>query len=154
MTFATIFFSWHKSLLICKSASFFISRESFTITSQNIIVVPFLPLYFCKINLFFLVATELKCIQCRQKRWLLFSTNYEKNNLQYCDSINIIITEARYIVELMDLKNETWCHLFIFISHTILSSCPPCIDYSVFLSSFFSHFSYIIVLENFKHQDI
>lgn len=23
---------------------------------------------------------QLKCIQCRQKQWLLFSTNYEKNN--------------------------------------------------------------------------
>ena len=35
-------------------------------------------------------------------------------------SINIIITEAGYIVGLMDLKNETQCHLFI--SHANLSS--------------------------------
>ena len=70
-------------------------------------------------------------------------------------SINIIITEAGYIVELMDLKNETQCHLFIFISHANLSSFPPFFDYSLFLSSFLSHFLYIIVLEIiFKHQDI
>ena len=68
-------------------------------------------------------------------------------------SINIIITEAGYIIGLMDLKNETQCHLFI--SHANLSSFPPCFDYSLFLSSFLSHFSYIIVLEIiFKHQDI
>lgn len=156
MTFATVFFHnttspfWFVSLPL---SSF---QESFTIASRNIIVVPFLRLYFGKINLFFfLVATELKRIQCRQKWWLLFSTNYEKTNLQYCGSINIIMTEAGYIVELMGLKNETQCHLFIFISHANLSSFPPCIDYSLFLSSFLSHFSYIIVLEViFKHQDI
>ena len=155
MTSATIFFhntQVHFDLWVCLFLHFK-SLLPFHLGTLLLFLFPHSTLV--RSVFFFFGSNRIEMHTMEQKWWLLFSTNWEKNNLQYCDSINIITTKTSYIVELMDLKNETQCHLFIFISHANLSSFPPCIDYSLFLSSLLFHFSYIIVLEIiFKHQDI